>query len=200
MGLRRCRGGRPKPPGITGFAGEITWAFFMVALLLVPGAPRAADESDTQNSIVGGTIPELCQIGIAGDLSTLLTLAQDGTGETAYDAGFVASAANATTLTLDANKKWQLSLRYNAVWTDPVGYDKAEADMKVQITNSPTGTIQNSADSYISATAGDVIILSHTAGVSNNSVEIQSRVDLDWTQDVPGTYSITLVYTMETVP
>lgn len=172
----------------------------MVALLLVPGAPRAADESDTQNSIVGGTIPELCQIGIAGDLSTLLTLAQDGTGETAYDAGFVASAANATTLTLDANKKWQLSLRYNAVWTDPVGYDKAEADMKVQITNSPTGTIQNSADSYISATAGDVIILSHTAGVSNNSVEIQSRVDLDWTQDVPGTYSITLVYTMETVP
>lgn len=181
-------------------SGAFVFACTLAALLLVPGLSLGADESDTQNSTVGGTIPELCQIGIAGDVSALMTLTQDGSGETAYDAGYVESAADAITLTIDANKQWQLSVRYNAVWTDPAGYDKDEADMKIQITNSPTGTIQNSADSYLSVTGSDVVILDHTAGVSNNSVEIQNRVDLDWTQDIPGTYAITLVYTMETVP
>ncbi|MCA9754710.1 MAG: hypothetical protein KDA27_02830 [Candidatus Eisenbacteria bacterium] len=168
---------------------------------LAAGMAFGADDVDTQNSTVGGTIPELCQIGIAGDLSALLTLAQDGAGETAYDAGYVESAATATTLTLDANKQWSLGVNYSgAGWTAPAPYDKDENDLLIQITNTPTGTVQNSYDSYQTTSSSKTAMLSHTSGVSNNSVEIQTRVLLDWTQDIPGAYSITLVYTMETTP
>ncbi|MBU1699738.1 MAG: hypothetical protein KJ970_19245 [Candidatus Eisenbacteria bacterium] len=169
----------------------------MIALLSMTPV-WAADDVDTQNSTVGGTIPELCQILIAGDLTGLLTLTQDGTGESAYDAGFIESAADATTLTLDANKQWKLSVKYNAEWTCPGAYDKDETDLTIKITNSPTGTIQNSYDSYQSPPVANEEMLSHATGVSDNSVEIQTRVDLDWTTDIPGVYSITLVYTMET--
>lgn len=172
----------------------------MLVVGAVAGPVLAADEADTQNSTVGGTIPELCQIGIAGDLSGLLTLTQDGTGETAYDAGYVESAAAATTLTLDANKSWQLGVHYSAPWSCPGAYNKAESDLLIRVTNVPTGTIQNSYDSYAAPPVAKEAMLSHTAGVSNNSVEIQTRVLLDWTQDIPGAYSITLVYTMETTP
>ena len=175
----------------------------MAAILVLIGgtAARGVDESDTQNSTVGGTIPELCQLGITGNLSGLLTLTQDGTGETAYDAGFVESTTNATVLTLDANKKWSLGVNYSgAGWTCPGSYDKAESDLLIKITNSPTGTIQNSFDSYIAPTDTKAAMLTHTAGVSNNAVNIQTRVLLDWTKDIPGAYSVTLVYTMETTP
>lgn len=177
--------------------------YALVALMVVTaaGAAWAADESDTQNSTVGGTIPELCQIGIAGDLSGLLTLTQDGTGETSYDAGYVESTASATVLTLDANKSWSLGVNYNgAGWSCPGAYNKAESDLLIRITNVPTGTIRNSYGAYAAPTDTKVAMLDHTAGVSNNAVNIQTRVLLDWTKDIPGAYSITLVYTMETTP
>ncbi|MCA9726728.1 MAG: hypothetical protein R3E12_00950 [Candidatus Eisenbacteria bacterium] len=173
----------------------------ILAIGVLAGMASAADDVDTQNSTVGGTIPELCQIGIAGDLSALMTLTQDGTGEAAYDAGYVESAANATVLTLDANKQWSLGVNYSGGgWTSPAPYDKDENDLLIQITNTPTGTVQNSYDSYQTTSSSKTAMLSHTAGVSDNTVDIQTRVLLDWTQDIPGTYSITLVYTMETTP
>jgi hypothetical protein len=175
--------------------------FAMLMVLLLAGPAWSADESDTQNSTVGGTIPELCQIGISGNLAALMTVAQDGTGETSYDAGYVQSAANATILTLDANKSWALGVNYSgAGWSCPGTYDKAESDLVIQITNTPTGTIENTFGAYHVTTDTKVTMLDHTAGVSNNLVNIQTRVLLDWTKDIPGAYSITLVYTMETTP
>ena len=92
-------------------------------------------------------------------------------------------------------------MKYNGGgWTCPGIYNKAESDLAVKITNSPTGTIQNSFDSYQSPTGANVTMLSHTAGVSNDAVNVQTRVNLDWTADIPGAYSITLTYTMETTP
>ena len=144
-------------------------------------------------------MPELCQMAISGSgVASLLNLTQDGTGESAYDAGGAESAADAVIITLDANKKWQLGVNYSAVWTCPGSYNKAESDLTIKISNSPTGTIQNSFDSYVGVTGTKVVMLSHTAGVSDNVVNVQTKVLLDWTQDIPGTYSITLVYTMET--
>lgn len=171
-----------------------------VATVFVAMPALAADDVDTATSDVGGTIPELAQIAVGGTgTAALLTLTQDGTGETAYDAGFVASAADAIQLTLDSNKQWQLGALIGT-WTDPAGYDKAETDLGIQITNTPTGTIQNSADSYITLAAANTVILDHTAGVSDNQVDLQARVLLDWTQDIPGTYAITITWTMENTP
>ena len=47
-------------------------------------------------------------------------------------------------------------------------------------------------------TVGWVNFRAASPGVSDNQVDIQNKVLLDWTQDIPGAYSITLVYTMET--
>ena len=172
----------------------------LASTVLVAMPAGAVDDVDTATSDVGGTIPELAQIVVGGaGTASLLTLTQDGTGETAYDAGLVASAADAIQLTLDSNKQWQLGAAIG-VWTDPVGYDKAETDLSVQITNVPTGTIQNSANAYITLAAGNTVILDHTAGVSDNQVDVQARVLLDWTQDIPGTYAITVTWTMENTP
>jgi hypothetical protein len=172
----------------------------LTAVLLMAGSAWAADESDTQNSTIGGTIPELCQIGIAGNLTALLTLTQDGNGETDYDTGYVESTPNATILTLDANKTWALGVNYTGPWSCPGAYNKAETDLLIRVTNTPTGTIENSFDSYQSPGGAKATMLDHPTGVSNNLVNIQTRVLLDWTKDIPGAYSITLVYTMETTP
>lgn len=189
-------------------------------VVVPPRGPARADQIGT--SSVDVSIPRLATIQIAGDISgllslnsdgkgessfdvggtgtaSLLTLTQDGTGETAYDAGFAASAADAIQLTLDSNKQWQLGAAINT-WTDPAGYDKAESDLEIQITNTPTGTVQAGADSYIALAASNTVILDHTAGVSDNQVDVQARVLLDWTQDIPGTYAITITWTMENTP
>ena len=179
------------------------YAIVLVIMLSVSCAytmsAYGADESDTATSVVGGTIPELCQITVTGvGTATLLTLAQDGSGETAYDAGLVESAANAIILTVDSNKNWQLGALRNT-WTCPGAYDKDEADLLIQITNSPTGTIQDAFDAWHTLAAGNTVMLSHATGVSDNAVNIQARVLLDWTADIPGIYSITITWTMETV-
>ncbi len=141
-------------------------------------------------------MPRLAQLVIGGDVSALLTLTQDGSAETAYDAGSVASAADATLLTIDGNDAWDLSAKLAGDWSCPGAYDKAETDLRIRITNTPTGTIQNGADQYITLSGTDTEILSHDGAVAANEVDIQSQVLLDWTQDLPGAYSITVTYTL----
>ncbi len=169
-----------------------------VLAVVLAGLPAWAEDVDTVDSTVGGTIPALCQILIAGNLTGLLTLAQDGSGEAAYDDGYIESADAATVLTLDANKNWKLSVKYNgAGWTAP--WTKPTTDLKIKITAHDTGTIQNSFDGYVSPTDTNVEMLLHATGVSDNVVNIQTKVLLNWTADIPGEYAITLTYTMETV-
>jgi hypothetical protein len=86
-------------------------ALLLIAAL-VAASPVFAQDTDTENSIVGGTIPQLCQLRIAGTTANLLNLNQDGDGEAAYDAGFINSAATATVLTVDANTAWDLTVNY----------------------------------------------------------------------------------------
>ena len=142
------------------------------------------------------SVSRLAQLTISGDVSGLLSLAQDGSGETAFENGSVESASNATVLTIDGNAAWDLSAKLAGTWTCPGAYDKDENDLRIRITNTPTGTIQNGADSYITLSAVDTEILNHTGAVSGNQAEIQTQVLLDWTQDIPGSYSITVTYTL----
>ena len=174
-------------------------SFVVGAILLafvVPGGrggPRADEIATTSLPMA---LPRLATLAIAGDVSGLLTLTQDGTGEGAFDAGAVESAADAIVLTINANDSWELSVKRDAAWTDPAGYDKSESDLLVRISNTPTGTIQNGADSYFSPGPTDTQILNHGSAVANNEVEIQTEVLLDWEKDVPGTYAIEMTYTL----
>lgn len=143
-------------------------------------------------------IPHLSELVISGDVSGLLTLTADGTGETAFDAGYVQSTPAATWLTLNTNDRWDLSARLGGNWTCPGTYDKDENDLSIRITNTPTGTIQNGASSFVTLSGVDLMILSHDSAVTDNQVDIQTKVLLDWTKDIPGSYSITVTYTLVT--
>lgn len=143
-------------------------------------------------------IPRLAQLVINGDVSSLLTLPADGTAETSFDTGYVQSVSDATSLTLNTNDVWDLSARLGGTWTCPGTYDKAESDLLIRITNGPAGTIQNGASGFIGLTGVDLVILSHDAAVTDNQVDIQTRVLLDWEKDIPGSYSIDVTYTLVT--
>jgi hypothetical protein len=167
-----------------------------VAVLAFFASPARAQNSGASHLLVN--IPRLAQMVITGDVSNLLTMSLDGTGESAYDTGYLESAAAATVLTLSTNDRWDLSARLGGDWSCPGTYDKAENDLRIRISNTPTGTILNGASAFIPLNGSDTQILSHDSAVSGNTVDIQTEVLLDWTKDVPGAYGITVTYTLVT--
>jgi hypothetical protein len=167
-----------------------------VAVLAFFAPASRAQNSGASHVLVN--IPRLAQMVITGDVSNLLTMSIDGTGESAYDSGYLESAADGTVLTLSTNDRWDLSARLGDTWSCPGAYDKDENDLRIRIANTPTGTIQSGASSFITLSGSDTQILSHDAAVSGNAVDIQTEVLLDWTKDVPGTYGITVTYTLVT--
>jgi len=141
-------------------------------------------------------IPLLAQLQISGDVSQLLTLSSGGAAESAYETGHIDSDPAATVLTLNTTEAWDLSARLSGGWTCPAGYDKSEDDLRIRISNLPDGSIQNEADSFITLDVVDQVLLSGDAGTSDNVVDIQTQVLLDWSTDVPGSYSIGVTYTL----
>jgi hypothetical protein len=169
----------------------------MLLAAVVAASPVFAVDTDTESSVVGGTIPELCQLRIAGTVADLLTLTQDGSGEAAYDAGFINSATNATVLTIDSNAPWVLSVTATA-WAANGAYTKPLTDLLLHITNAQIGTDPGGyVDDFVSPPAAlDPMLTDAAVGVSNRAVYIQTRVLLNWADDIPGVYSTTLVYTL----
>ncbi len=176
-------------------AGLVVYLFAALVSTMPLGAVPSREVESTTGIL---SVTTLSQLDISGSVSSLLSLAQDGAGEAAYDASFVESATSATVLTINTNDSWDLSAKLAGDWSCPGAYDKAENDLYVQITNSPTGTIQNSADSYINLSGTDTQILSHDSAVAGNEVDIQTKVLMDWTKDIPGDYSLTVTYTLVT--
>lgn len=174
---------------------RLLWVGGLILAALLTPSPGPAQDLKTTSLLV--TIPRLSELSISGDVSGLLSLSVDS-GESAYDAGFVESAADAVTLTLNTNDAWDLSARLAGDWTCPGTYDKDETDLLVRITNTPTGTIQSGASDYITLGTSDTMILTHASSVTGNEVDIQTKVLLDWGNDVPGAYEITLTYTLVT--
>jgi hypothetical protein len=157
-------------------------------------APARAEVVKRSSVLV--TMPRLAMLQISGDVSGLLTLMPDGSGESAYETGSVESAGDATVLTLNVTEAWDLTARLTGAWNCPGTYDKDENELKLRISNSPTGTIRNGAGSYLSLTTSDLSILSDDGACSDNHVNLQTKVLLDWTRDIPGAYSITVTYTL----
>ena len=173
-------------------------AVCLLATLLV-ALPPALSPADEYELITGlFTVTSMSQLDISGDVSNLLTLGQDGSGESAFDVTYVESDADATRLTINTNDVWDLSAKLAGTWSCPGAYDKDENDLFIRITNTPTGTIQNGADSYINLDVTDTEILNHDSAVSANVVDIQTKVLVDWTKDIPGAYSLTITYTLVT--
>lgn len=171
-------------------------AFVRAAALSFLLAPGSTSAEVLARSTLFYEIPLLAQLQISGDVSQLLTFSADGGAESAYETGHIDSDPAATVLTLNTTEAWDLSARLGGDWTCPGGYDKSEEDLRIRISNVPSGTIQNGADSFVTLDNVDLMLISDDAGTSDNAVDVQTQVLLDWSADVPGTYSIGVTYTL----
>lgn len=153
----------------------------------------AEDEDvDTQTSIVLLSIPNACKLVIS-DSDVTKTLAQDGSAEIAFDNGYTEFDLGKPNLTVSANNSWKLSARssgFTAPWLKPVG------DLQLKDTGSLHVT--NGFNSYKALTDTDQEIALYTGGVRDEIHPCQYKILLDWTKDIPGTYTATVTYTLTT--
>jgi hypothetical protein len=160
-------------------------------------APPVTAQPDASTSLLL-KVPRLADLVVAGDVSALLTLTVDATGESAYDTGYIESAGDATQLVVSANAAWDLSARLGTNWSCPGSYNKDEDDLFIKVTGIEDGTIQNGASAFTNLSGSDLIVAAKESASLANQITVQTKVLLDWTKDVPGSYSITVAYTLVT--
>lgn len=161
-------------------------------LAMAYGIAQAAEDDDTQTSAVSLVVPETAQLGVA-DADSSGTLGVDGTSETAFDAGEIELDAGKPTFTVDANKSWVLSAVSSGFAINGT-YTKAIGDLQLKDAGAAHATMAT----YTSLSAVAQEVGSHTAGVSDESHPCQYKILLDWTVDIPGTYTATVTYTLAT--
>lgn len=163
--------------------------------MLWPVCIALADDEDvdTQTSIVVLSIPHACKLNITNPDATK-TLMQDGTAEQAFDNGYVEFDTSNPTLKVSSNKNWILSAKSSGFTGAP--YPKPVGDL--QLKDAGSLHVTNGFDSYKSLSTTDQEIASYSLGVKNESHPCQYRIILDWTKDIPGTYTATVTYTLST--
>ena len=170
----------------------------ILALFLIVGGSyaiaQAQEDSDTQTSVVSLTIPHAAKLVIA-DADSSLVLDSDASAEAAFEDGYVEMPVAFPKLKVSANNGWQLSAQATTPFAAVSGYVKAVSDLKLKHDGL---YVSNGFDSFKSLSASDQEIASHGAGVKNQWHNCQYRILLDYTKDVPGTYTATVTYTLST--
>jgi len=167
------------------------------AVFLVVGigtAYAAGEDTETQTSTATLVVPHTAKLAIS-NANPSKTLTQDGTSETAFDAGSVELDASSPTLTVTSNMKWKLTAKVTSAWPIVGTYTKAVGDLLVKDAGGShvtTATYTSLSDS------ADLEMASASVGVLNESHPCQYKVMLDYTKDVPGTYTTTVTYTLAT--
>jgi len=168
--------------------------FLLVGFLVMgAGMVYAADEdSEVQTSDVSLTIPHAAKLIISQSDSSK-TLTQDSDAETDFDNGYTDMDAGKPNLKVSANKNWKLSAKSSG-FTGP--YAKATGDLQLKHTGS---YVVNGFSDFVSLAETDQDIASNATGVKSENYDCQYRILLDYTQDVPGTYTATVTYTLATL-
>lgn len=182
-----------------------------LGMFLVMGIGMAyADEDtgDTQTSTVSLGIPEVCKLTITPGNPTK-TLGHDdgtvdGTAEAAFETGYVVMDAGAPTLHVRANKKWKLTAISNGFGA--VGaYTKDVEDLLISDA-SIAGTVKLTGFTALSKTT-QLEIASSLVGTggggpgnpaSPEQHPCQYKILLNWQDDIPGTYTTIVTFTLAT--
>ena len=168
----------------------------MVGLLVMGSSAVYAVDSDIQTSDISLTIPHAAKLGIS-DADSSLELLPNGSAELAFEADYTEMPAGYPKLKVSANKNWQLSAQVTTPFAAVGTYTKAVGDLQLKHTNATY--VQNSFDDFVSLSSTvDQVICSNATGVKNVSVECQYGIILNYTKDVPGTYTATVTYTLAT--
>jgi len=166
--------------------------FIFIAILLNHSGLHA-DEDETAG--VTMNIPSICKLVITSS-DQIIDLSQDASGEAAYEAGYFDGAGNKPGLVVYSNTNWKLSVKVGSDWSIVDTYKKDTADLKLKVTSESgrqTGFLDFSALSLT-----DQEIATHGGGVGAEIYDCQYRILLDWAEDIPGSYTIILTYTLST--
>lgn len=163
----------------------------------------AEDTGDTETSAVSLSIPETCKLTITQSASTK-TLTADGSAETAFEAGYIEMDAGYPTLHLRANKKWKMTAKSSG-FAAVGGYTKPVGDLQIKDA-STAGTAKQTSFGSLSDTT-DLEIASSTVGTGGGGKGVaanpeqhpcQYKILLNWQDDIPGTYTATVTFTLAT--
>jgi len=153
----------------------------------------AVEDVDTQTSVVTLTVPPSCKLAIS-DPNITKTLNQGGEIEAAFDAGYVDFSASTPVLTISANKGWNLNVKATN-FTGP--YSKSVSDLKLKDASS-SGHVTNGFNVFKPLDLNGQEMAASINPSKNESHPLQYRIMLDWTNDIPGSYSSTVTYTLTT--
>ena len=170
--------------------------FFLLYIVWPNNIIWAAEDVDTQTSIVVLSIPATCHLGITNQDQTK-TLGQDGSAELAFEAGYTEFDLGKPTLTVSSNKNWKLTAKSSGFNTNGT-YKKATGDL--QLKDTGLSNVKNSFNAYKSLSDTDQEIASSASGVKKESHPLQYQILLDYTKDIPATYTATVTYTLATQP
>jgi len=166
--------------------------FFLVAPFTLFSICSAAQDQDQQISVVTIIIQPTSNLGIV-DANVSETLIQNETAEDRFDKGGVELAANKPTLIIDSNQKWKLTARTSG-FSGPYLKDTKDIMLK----DSSETHVENGFNDFKSLSDKDQEIAAYSAGVKNENHPYQYKILLDYSKDVPGTYTATVIFTLST--
>jgi hypothetical protein len=148
--------------------------------------------SEQQTSTVTLTILPVCHLGIT-DADVSETIVQATNANETFSKGGIEFAANKPTLQINSNQGWKLTVK-SSDFSGP--YDKDIKDLMLK--DSAPAHVKNGFFVFKALSAYDQVIASSDVGVREENHPLQYKVLLDWEKDVPGTYTITVTYTLST--
>lgn len=117
-------------------------------------------------------------------------------GVDAFDQGFVVGAQRTPKLEVSCNTNWNLTAKVASDWNMVGSYQKATSDLRLRVNSSYAH--QNGFATYMPLSLTEQEIATHIRGANREDYRGRYRILLDWEKDVPGTYSIMIVYTLTT--
>lgn len=168
------------------FAVYVLWPVSMI---------WASEDIDTQTSTIVLSIPAACHL-LINDPDQTKTLDTDIPLEAAFEAGYAEFDSAKPTLTISANKSWKLSVKSSGFAVNGA-YQKATEDLQLKDASS-SGNVKNGFNNYKALLETDQEMASNLGGVKAESHPLQYRILLDYTKDIPGTYTATVTYTLAT--
>lgn len=168
----------------------------IVLLTIILAVPMILQADTSVSPIVTATAPIHQTITISPADYTFADIA-----ETDYDAGYI-EKTSAQALTLKSNKSWIVNVKTTSTDMGTVGtYTKPISDFlwRAKKGAKPTKITDIDEVNYAVITAIDDQVAKGdpAAGIGIN---MDYKILLDWEKDVPGTYTITLVYTITPQP
>ena len=160
----------------------------MVLTLALSYGVIAYAAEDTQTSNITFTIPPIVNLDLTGDLLEPTINGLD------LDAGYKDTTAAVPSLTVTSNDNWELKVT-TVGWTAP--WSKPTTDLMLVHTNGDY--VVNGFNSFKALSDTDQTIASSASAIAMETFDCQYRILLDPVNDTPGSYSITITFTLSSL-